>query len=112
MGEALDTVRPVIPMHIEFRRWVPLWGALVLAGCSRETWVLDREVLLFRNSIACGFTAERNPRDATERRLGPGQQFTVYRREWVDGQACWGIRTPEGLDGWMTFAPGTAHRLR
>ena len=89
-----------------------LCSALLLAGCSRETWVLDREVPLFRNSIACGWKGDRNPRDAIERRLSPGQQFTVHRREWVEGQACWGIRTVEGLDGWMTYAPGTAHRLR
>jgi hypothetical protein len=81
-------------------------------GCSRETWVLDRPTPLFRNSIACGWSAERNPRDAIQRWLDPGQQFSVHRREWVEGQACWGIRTAEGLDGWMTFAPGTAHRLR
>ena len=98
------TVRAVRP------RRVALWSALLLAGCSRETWVLDREVPLFRNSTWYVQSPERA--DAIERRLSAGQQFTVHRREWVDGQACWGIRTVEGLDGWMTFAPGTAHRLR
>jgi hypothetical protein len=84
----------------------------LLPGCSRETWTLDREVPLFRNRIACGFPADRNPRDAVQKRLSPGQEFSVRRREWVEGQACWGIRTAEGLDGWLVYSPGTAHRLR
>ena len=93
-------------------------GLLVLSllasasGCSREEWVLDAETPLFRSQIACGFDAERNPRDAVQARLPPGQQFTVRRRKLVEGQACWFIRTPEALEGWMVFTVGRAHRIR
>ena len=88
-------------------------AALALAaGCSREEWVLDTEVPLLRSRIACGFDADRNDRDAVQARLAAGTTFTVRRRELVEEKACWFIRTPEALEGWMVFTLGRAHRIR
>jgi hypothetical protein len=94
-------------------RFAPALVALcLLPGCSREQWVLDAGVPLLRDQTACGFEPGRNPRDAIQARLEPGTEFTVRRRLLVNGQACWFIRTPEALEGWITFTVGQAHRIR
>ena len=85
---------------------------LACTACSREEWVLDAETPLLRDQTACGFGPDRNPRDAVQVRLEPGQVFTVRRRQWVEGQPCWFIRTADGPDGWIVFAIGRAHRIR
>jgi hypothetical protein len=81
-------------------------------GCSDEQWVLDAETPLLRSQVACGFEVGRNQLDAMQAELKPGQQFTVRRRKSVEGQSCWFVRTPEGLEGWMVYTDGRAHRMR
>jgi hypothetical protein len=81
-----------------------------LLACSDEQWVLDEATPLLRNQIACGFDAEREPRDAVQGRLEPGQQFTVKRSVSVEGHTCWFVRTPDGLQGWIVSNAGRAHR--
>ena len=94
-------------------RLAPALGVLcLLAGCSREQWVLDAEVPLLRDQTACGFEPGRNLRDAVQTRLEVGTEFTVRRRLLVGGQPCWFIRTPEALEGWIAFTVGQAHRVR
>jgi hypothetical protein len=94
-------------------RFAPaLFALCLLPGCSREQWVLDAEVPLFRDQTACGFEPGRNPQDAIQTRLDRGTEFTVRRRILVNARPCWFIRTPEALQGWIVFTVGQAHRIR
>lgn len=94
-------------------RWLIVVSVLAGAsGCSREEWVLDTEATMLRSQVACAFDAQRSEPNAVQARLQAGQHFTVRRRELVEDHACWFIRTPDGLQGWMVFTLGRAHRIR